>query len=59
MTRTALLDLPPADLARHADAALRAAATRYGFPAVRASMMPRWWQLEVVLNATRRATAGG
>lgn len=59
MTRAALLDLPPADLARHADAALRAAAARHGFAPVRAAALPRWLQVEAVLNAARRATGEG
>lgn len=56
MTRRHLSTLPPAELAHLADAAFRAAATRHGLPPVRASGVPRWLQVEAVLNAARRAT---
>lgn len=59
MTRIALASLPTPELARLADAALRSAATRHGLPPVRASALPRWLQVEAVLNAARWGAAAG
>lgn len=59
MTRTALASPPAAELARLADAALRSAAARHGLPPVRSSALPRWLQVEAVLNAARWGAAAG
>lgn len=59
LTRRHLSTLPPAELAHLADAALRSAATRHGLPPVRSSALPRWLQVEAVLNAARWGAAAG
>ena len=53
LTRRHVDALPADELARLADAALRASAARHGFAPVRAARLPRWLQVEAVLNAAR------
>lgn len=53
LTRRQVEALPTDDLTRRADAALRADALRYGLRPVRAALLPRWLQVEAVLNGER------
>jgi len=55
LTRRHVEALPIYELTRRADAALRADALRYGLRPVRASCLPRWLQVEAVLNGERHA----
>ncbi len=56
-TRSDLLALPPAELARLADPALRASADRYGWRPMRAAGLPASLLVEVVLAAQLRAAS--
>ena len=55
LTRSHVAALPADELARLADAALRASAARHGLPPVRAAALPRALQIEAALQGARWA----